>query len=565
MKCPQHYLTEMQEVILFYNGLDVPTKTDARSRKYNLGRETKKVNEKVYAAQVGCEQRKGPYYTKDCPHSKKKVKPLKKLIILSLVHPSNKEGNIEQQLWDSTKEIMQILRIKNEDNQKKEDLEVYLDLLKQTRRIMSRKTISRPNKMLVRNPIRRIESSRYAVSYHPNTPYRPNRTGPYGLQCLDAYSYGATRVDDSLPRKEKDSGSFTLPCYINNVCLENALADLRASVSVMLLSTYLNLGLGVLAHTKLTLKLADRTVTHPKGIVENVLVGIGKFVFPEDFIILDQVDDLMPTIEEGEVIDEPMIDIIKTRNNEIVENMDGYRDQDMGDVIFREPFCKASCVEARRFDGFISIHNGNLRTSRIQVEGYLMTSNNVTFIASFIPLIMEYLVKFIKKARILELKRRHLKKLTLTSYMPYPSRKIWRICACTLQETTKIESLIRQHGDDVAITKRRRQDFHSNGVMEQYISKTRADYGSSIARPKIDDKDHFELKGQFLKELRDNTFSGSDYEDANEHIEKVLEIVDLFHVPNITQDQIMIRVFPINLTGAASRWLRNKPSGLIKT
>ncbi|GKC49076.1 putative reverse transcriptase domain-containing protein [Tanacetum coccineum] len=39
-----------------------------------------------------------------------------------------------------------------------------------------------------------------------------------------------------------------------------------------------------------------------------------------------------------------------------------------------------------------------------------------------------------------------------------------------------------------------------------------------------------ELKGQFLKELCDNTFSGSDNEDANEHIEKVLEIVDLFHI-----------------------------------
>ncbi|GKA34370.1 hypothetical protein Tco_0720799 [Tanacetum coccineum] len=57
-------------------------------------------------------------------------------------------------------------------------------------------------------------------------------------------------------------------------------------------------------------------------------------------------------------------------------------------------------------------------------------------------------------------------------------------------------------------------------TMEQYMSKTRADYGSGIARPKIDDKDSFELKGQFLKELRDNTFSGSDHEDANEHIEK---------------------------------------------
>ncbi|GJY46543.1 hypothetical protein Tco_0435606 [Tanacetum coccineum] len=74
--------------------------------------------------------------------------------------------------------------------------------------------------------------------------------------------------------------------------------------------------------------------------------------------------------------------------------------------------------------------------------------------------------------------------------------------------------------------------------MEQYMSKTRADYGSGIARPKIEDKDSFELKGQFLKELRDNTFSGSDHEDANEHIEKVFEIVDLFHIPNITIDQI---------------------------
>ncbi|GKA76362.1 retrovirus-related pol polyprotein from transposon TNT 1-94, partial [Tanacetum coccineum] len=58
---------------------------------------------------------------------------------------------------------------------------------------------------------------------------------------------------------------------------------------------------------------------------------------------------------------------------------------------------------------------------------------------------------------------------------------------------------------------------------------------------------------------------GSDLEDANEHIEKVLEIVDLFHVPNITQDQIMLRVFPMSLTGAASGWLRNQPSGSIKT
>ncbi|GKF05929.1 hypothetical protein Tco_0036597 [Tanacetum coccineum] len=59
-------------------------------------------------------------------------------------------------------------------------------------------------------------------------------------------------------------------------------------------------------------------------------------------------------------------------------------------------------------------------------------------------------------------------------------------------------------------------------TMEQYMSKTRTEYRSGVARPKIEEKDSFELKDQFLKELRENTFSGSDNEDANEHIEKVL-------------------------------------------
>nr|GEU81154.1 reverse transcriptase domain-containing protein [Tanacetum cinerariifolium] len=97
-------------------------------------------------------------------------------------------------------------------------------------------------------------------------------------------------------------------------------------------------------------------------------------------------------------------------------------------------------------------------------------------------------------------------------------------------------------------------------TMEQYMSKTRADYGSRVARPKIENKDNFELKGQFLKELRTNTFIGLNHKDANKHIEKVLEIVDLFHIPNITIDQVMLRAFPMSLTRAASRWLRNKPT-----
>ncbi|GJY06184.1 hypothetical protein Tco_0373238 [Tanacetum coccineum] len=120
--------------------------------------------------------------------------------------------------------------------------------------------------------------------------YCEEKKGSYGPQFSEAYSYGASH--NSIPRKEKDIGSFTLPCFINNVSFDNVIDDLGASVSVMPLSTNLNLRLGELAHTKLTVELADRTVKYPKGIAENVLVGIGKFVFPIDFIILDMPEDI---------------------------------------------------------------------------------------------------------------------------------------------------------------------------------------------------------------------------------------------------------------------------------
>ncbi|GJS64825.1 putative reverse transcriptase domain-containing protein [Tanacetum coccineum] len=113
----------------------------------------------------------------------------------------------------------------------------------------------------------------------------------YGPQFSEAYSE-ASHINNSIPRKEKDTGSFTLPSFINNICFDNALVDLGASISVMPFLTYLNLRLGELAHTKLTVELAVRTVKYPKGIAENVLVDIGKFVFPVDFIILDMPEDI---------------------------------------------------------------------------------------------------------------------------------------------------------------------------------------------------------------------------------------------------------------------------------
>ncbi|GKD47434.1 retrovirus-related pol polyprotein from transposon TNT 1-94, partial [Tanacetum coccineum] len=159
------------------------------------------------------------------------------------------------------------------------------------------------------NSIRRIGPSQYIVSTGHNKTllyksrqmtvpfpsrleyhYCEEEEGNYRPKFAEAY--GASHINKSIPQKEKDPGSFTLPCFINNVCFDNVLDDLGASVSVMPLLTYLNLGLGELAHTKLTVKLADRTMKYPKGIAEYVLVGIGKFTFLVDFIILDMPKDI---------------------------------------------------------------------------------------------------------------------------------------------------------------------------------------------------------------------------------------------------------------------------------
>jgi hypothetical protein len=69
--------------------------------------------------------------------------------------------------------------------------------------------------------------------------------------------------------------------------INRALLDLGASVNLLPYSVYLQLGLGELKPTIVTLQLADRSMKRPRGIIENVLIKIDKFYFPVDFIVID--------------------------------------------------------------------------------------------------------------------------------------------------------------------------------------------------------------------------------------------------------------------------------------
>nr|GEV97287.1 reverse transcriptase domain-containing protein [Tanacetum cinerariifolium] len=95
-----------------------------------------------------------------------------------------------------------------------------------------------------------------------------------------------------LPEKLGDPGRFLIPCDFLEFDNYLALADLGASINLMPFSIWKNLRLPTLNDTKIVLKLADRTISKPTGVAENVFFKVGKFYFPADFVVLDFVADL---------------------------------------------------------------------------------------------------------------------------------------------------------------------------------------------------------------------------------------------------------------------------------
>ncbi|GJW22936.1 hypothetical protein Tco_0033558 [Tanacetum coccineum] len=410
MKCAQHYLMKMQEVILFYNGLEVPTQqilnskgviptetvVDAKvairemakySQKWhngtsrargtetsdglaaiqaqlnNLGCEIKKVNKKVYAAQVGCKQCKGPHYTKDCP-LKEEGKTLEeayytrfgasfqeggyRVAALGFYQQNNANPSYKKQrqyMEETLSKFMSESAKRHEENSN-----MIKEIQASTNAVIrnqgaSIKTlaiqIGQVSKIL---PIRQMKES-----------YRPQ-----------FYTHEASHTNDSIPRKEKDPRRFTLPSYINNVCFNNALADLGASVSVIPFSSYLNLGLGELDPIKLIVELAYRTVKYPRRIAENVQVGevIKEVKSRNDARMVSKIYRYPSDYDHDKKIRinyaynlkfSCMIDFA------VLEDMDAYRDEGMGDVIFGKPFLNdiRIGIKARQFYGMVTIYNGN--------------------------------------------------------------------------------------------------------------------------------------------------------------------------------------------------------------
>ncbi|XP_022876911.1 uncharacterized protein LOC111395131 [Olea europaea var. sylvestris] len=111
-------------------------------------------------------------------------------------------------------------------------------------------------------------------------------------------------LQNKLPPKIKDPGSFTIPCAIGDLNFTKTLCDLGASINLMPLSIFEKLGMGEAKATTVSLQLADRSIKYPRGVVEDVLVQDEQVTFnilksikyssePDDCFRVDMIDHLV--------------------------------------------------------------------------------------------------------------------------------------------------------------------------------------------------------------------------------------------------------------------------------
>ncbi|GKF13711.1 reverse transcriptase domain-containing protein [Tanacetum coccineum] len=128
-----------------------------------------------------------------------------------------------------------------------------------------------------------------------------------------------------FPEKLGDPGRFLIPCDFPKMdeCL--ALADLGARINLIPLSIWKELNLPDLTKTRMILELADRTISTPTGIAEDVFVKVGTFFFPADFVVVDYITD--PRTFSYNIIESvKRIDVIDIACEEYAQEVLGFLD-----------------------------------------------------------------------------------------------------------------------------------------------------------------------------------------------------------------------------------------------
>jgi hypothetical protein len=97
--------------------------------------------------------------------------------------------------------------------------------------------------------------------------------------------------------KKGDPGRPVIPIRIGAHTFDEAVCDLGASVNIMPKVIYEKIHGQPLLYTNMCLQLVDQTLCYPKGILENILVGVGHSALRVDFVVIEiGGDDRAPII-----------------------------------------------------------------------------------------------------------------------------------------------------------------------------------------------------------------------------------------------------------------------------
>ena len=124
-------------------------------------------------------------------------------------------------------------------------------------------------------------------------------------------------IQQKLPEKMKDTGSFTIPRSIGKYEFKKALCDSGASINLMPLSVVKTLSLRELTPTAIILQVADRSMAQPDGVLEDVLVKVGKFIFPVNFVIMKMEEDTQVPLLLGRPFLTTGVALIDVQNGEL--------------------------------------------------------------------------------------------------------------------------------------------------------------------------------------------------------------------------------------------------------
>ena len=123
--------------------------------------------------------------------------------------------------------------------------------------------------------------------------------------------YLCARLGTQLPAKLKDLRSFIINISVGETRKERAMLDLRALINLMPYGLYTELGLKELKPSSMELLLADQLVRHPRGVVEDVLVQVGKLIILADFVILDMEEGTSKDKEMPIFLGQPFMATVK--------------------------------------------------------------------------------------------------------------------------------------------------------------------------------------------------------------------------------------------------------------